>query len=216
MSAPCRRRDRTATGGKRDERPGQREVGDAEDHRIAHGPDIRHPKPEKCHVRGSAERNQTAGSGRRPAQSRRSRPHSGGRGKIGDQPREIELRARPVGGIESLVELGDVEAALRRGVAQTCRTPLPLSVGRQHREGHVQTLVGHGVAVDGMELFWSLVRLHGGPAPVRRFLPELIDLIWNRQIDPGKVFDLRLPLDQAAAGYQAMDQREAIKVLLHP
>ena len=51
---------------------------------------------------------------------------------------------------------------------------------------------------------------------MRRFLPELIDLIWNRRIDPGKVFDLELPLDQAAAGYQAMDQRQAIKVLLHP
>jgi len=51
---------------------------------------------------------------------------------------------------------------------------------------------------------------------VRRFLPELIDLIWNRQIDPGKVFDLELPLDQAATGYQAMDTRQAIKVLLHP
>ena len=51
---------------------------------------------------------------------------------------------------------------------------------------------------------------------MRRFLPELIDLIWNRQIDPGRVFDLQLPLEQAAAGYQAMDEREAIKVLLHP
>ena len=67
-----------------------------------------------------------------------------------------------------------------------------------------------------MELFWSLAHLHGGAAPVRRFLPELIDLIWNRQIDPGKVFDLQLPLDEAAAAYQAMDQRDAIKVLLHP
>lgn len=51
---------------------------------------------------------------------------------------------------------------------------------------------------------------------MRRFLPELIDLIWNRQIDPGRVFDLNLPLDQAAEGYQAMDERRAIKVLLHP
>jgi threonine dehydrogenase-like Zn-dependent dehydrogenase len=57
---------------------------------------------------------------------------------------------------------------------------------------------------------------HGGPAPVRRFLPELIDLIWNRQIDPGKVFDLSLPLEQAAEGYKAMDERRAIKVLLRP
>jgi threonine dehydrogenase-like Zn-dependent dehydrogenase len=83
--------------------------------------------------------------------------------------------------------------------------------------GHVGFVgVAHGVVLNGMDLFWSLVHLHGGPAPVRRFLPELIDLIWNRQINPGKVFDLQLPLDQAASGYQAMDQREAIKVLLHP
>jgi threonine dehydrogenase-like Zn-dependent dehydrogenase len=83
--------------------------------------------------------------------------------------------------------------------------------------GHVGFVgVAHGVTLDGMELFWSLVHVHGGPAPVRRFLPELIDLIWNRQVNPGKVFDLELPLDQAADGYRAMDQREAIKVLLRP
>jgi threonine dehydrogenase-like Zn-dependent dehydrogenase len=83
--------------------------------------------------------------------------------------------------------------------------------------GHVGFVgVAHGVAVDGMDLFWSLAHVHGGPAPVRRFLPELIDLISNRQINPGKVFDLQLPLDEAAAGYRAMDQREAIKVLLRP
>jgi threonine dehydrogenase-like Zn-dependent dehydrogenase len=55
-----------------------------------------------------------------------------------------------------------------------------------------------------------------GPAPVRRFLPELIDLVCNRRIDPGRVFDLSLPLEQAAEGYRAMDQRRAIKVLLRP
>ena len=83
--------------------------------------------------------------------------------------------------------------------------------------GHVGFVgVGHGVTLPGMELFWSLAHLHGGPAPVRRFLPELIDLIWNRQIHPGKVFDLELPLAQAAEGYDAMDQRRAIKVLLRP
>jgi threonine dehydrogenase-like Zn-dependent dehydrogenase len=83
--------------------------------------------------------------------------------------------------------------------------------------GHIGFVgVGHGVALPGMELFWSLVHLHGGPAPVRRFPPDLIDLIWKHQIDPGKVFDLELPLEQAAAAYQAMDQRDAIKVLLHP
>ena len=83
--------------------------------------------------------------------------------------------------------------------------------------GHVGFVgVAHDVAVPGMELFWGLVHLHGGPSPVRRFLPELIDLIWNRQIDPGKVFDVELPLDEAPAGYEAMDQRTAIKALLQP
>src|SRR4051794_22719207 len=76
--------------------------------------------------------------------------------------------------------------------------------------------VTHDVALPGMDLFWSLAHLHGGPAPVRRFLPELIDLIWNRQIEPGKVFDLELPLEEAAAGYEAMDERRAIKTLLRP
>ncbi len=74
--------------------------------------------------------------------------------------------------------------------------------------------VSHDVSLDGIELFFSGVHLHGGPAPVRRFLPELIQLIWDRTIDPGKVFDLTLPLDQAAEGYKAMDERRAIKVLL--
>jgi len=76
--------------------------------------------------------------------------------------------------------------------------------------------VAHGVELPGEELFFSHVHLHGGPAPVRRFLPELINLIWNRTINPGKVFDLELPLDQAAEGYRAMDERRAIKVLLRP
>lgn len=83
--------------------------------------------------------------------------------------------------------------------------------------GHVGYVgVSHGVELPGGELFFSGVHLHGGPAPVRRFLPELIDLIWNREIDPGKVFDLTLPLSQVADGYAAMDERRAIKVLLTP
>jgi threonine dehydrogenase-like Zn-dependent dehydrogenase len=83
--------------------------------------------------------------------------------------------------------------------------------------GHVGYVgVAHGVELPGAELFFSHVHLHGGPAPVRRFLPELIDLIGNREIDPGRVFDLSLPLEQAAEGYKAMDERRAIKALLHP
>jgi threonine dehydrogenase-like Zn-dependent dehydrogenase len=90
-------------------------------------------------------------------------------------------------------------------------------VARRVPGGHVGFVgVAQEVELPGMELFWSLVHLHGGPAPVRRFLPQLIDLIWDREIDPGKVFDLELSLDEAAAGYQAMDERRAIKALLRP
>ena len=76
--------------------------------------------------------------------------------------------------------------------------------------------VPHGVAIDGQELFYSHVRVQGGPAPVRRFLPKLIDLVWRREVDPGKVFDLELPLDRAAEAYAAMDSRRAVKALLRP
>jgi len=83
--------------------------------------------------------------------------------------------------------------------------------------GHVGYVgVPHGVELDGEKLFFSHVHLHGGPAPVRRFLPELVDLVWKREINPGKVFDLSLPLGQVADAYRAMDERRAIKVLLHP
>jgi threonine dehydrogenase-like Zn-dependent dehydrogenase len=83
--------------------------------------------------------------------------------------------------------------------------------------GHVGYVgVAHNVELPGQELFFSHVHLHGGPAPVRRFLPGLIELICNRDIDPGRVFDLTLPLDQAAEGYRAMDERRAIKTLLRP
>jgi threonine dehydrogenase-like Zn-dependent dehydrogenase len=83
--------------------------------------------------------------------------------------------------------------------------------------GHVGYVgVAHGVELPGEELFYSHTHLHGGPAPVRRFLPELIELVWNRQIDPGRVFDLALPLDHVPEGYAAMDERRAIKALLWP
>jgi threonine dehydrogenase-like Zn-dependent dehydrogenase len=76
--------------------------------------------------------------------------------------------------------------------------------------------VPHGVELDGEQLFFAHVHLHGGPAPVRRYLPTLIDLVWNRKINPGKVFDMTLPMDQTAQGYRAMDERRAIKSLLYP
>jgi threonine dehydrogenase-like Zn-dependent dehydrogenase len=86
------------------------------------------------------------------------------------------------------------------------------------RPGGFVSYVGvpHGVELDGTELFFAHVHLHGGPAPVRRYLPELINLVLNEKINSGKVFDLTLPLDQVAEGYRAMDERRAIKTLLRP
>jgi threonine dehydrogenase-like Zn-dependent dehydrogenase len=91
------------------------------------------------------------------------------------------------------------------------------AIGAARPGGYVSYVgVPHGVTLDGADLFFRHVHLHGGPAPVRRYLPELIDLVWKGTIEPGKVFDLTLPLDKVAEGYRAMDERRAIKALLRP
>jgi threonine dehydrogenase-like Zn-dependent dehydrogenase len=89
---------------------------------------------------------------------------------------------------------------------------------RSTRKGGSIGYVGvpHGAQLDEEQLFFTLVRLHGGPAPVRRYLPNLIKLVLERTINPGKVFDLVLPLHQVAEGYRAMDERRATKALLRP
>jgi threonine dehydrogenase-like Zn-dependent dehydrogenase len=74
--------------------------------------------------------------------------------------------------------------------------------------------VPHGVELKGEFLFFSQKNLLGGPAPVRRFLPHLIDLVLTRKINPGRVFDQVLPIADVADGYKAMDERRAIKTLL--
>ncbi len=87
-----------------------------------------------------------------------------------------------------------------------------------NRPGGFVSYVGvpHDVELDGEALFFAHVHLHGGPAPVRRYLPHLMDLVLNEKINPGKVFDLTLPVEQVAEGYRAMDERRAIKALLRP
>ena len=108
-------------------------------------------------------------------------------------------------GADSVLECVGTQESMRQAVRST-------------RPGGNVGFVGvpHQVAIDGEELFFSYVALRGGPAPVRRFLPDLIDRVLNGRIEPGKVFDLTLPLDQAAEGYRAMDERRAVKALLRP
>ena len=108
-------------------------------------------------------------------------------------------------GADSVLECVGTQESMRQAIFST-------------RKGGSLGYVGvpHGVELNVEELFYAHVRLHGGPAPVRRFLPELIDLVLKGKINPGKVFDLTLPLDQVAEGYRAMDERRAIKALLRP
>lgn len=74
--------------------------------------------------------------------------------------------------------------------------------------------VPHGVSFDGQQLFFRQQRMLGGPAPVRRFLPDLMERVLQSRIQPGKVFDLILPIAEVAEGYRAMDERRAIKTML--
>ncbi|WP_428966865.1 zinc-dependent alcohol dehydrogenase family protein [Micromonospora fluostatini] len=89
------------------------------------------------------------------------------------------------------------------------------AVGATRGGGHLGYVgVNYDVTIPGIQLFFAGIHTLGGPAPVRRYLPELIRMIWDRTIDPGLVFDLTLPLERAAEGYRAMDERRATKVLL--
>ena len=89
------------------------------------------------------------------------------------------------------------------------------AIGATRGGGHLGYVgVNYEVNIPGIQMFFAGIHTQGGPAPVRRFLPDLIQLIWDRKIDPGKVFDVTLPLEEAAEGYKAMDERRATKVLL--
>jgi threonine dehydrogenase-like Zn-dependent dehydrogenase len=134
--------------------------------------------------------------------------------------------AREFGATDIVTERGDEGAAKIRELTKGIGADSVLEcVGTQEsmwqaisatRPGGFVSYVGvpHGVSLDGAKLFFTHVHLHGGPAPVRRYLPKLIDLVLSGAINPGKVFDLTLPLDQVAKGYRAMDERRAIKTLL--
>ena len=108
-------------------------------------------------------------------------------------------------GADSVLECVGTQQSMMQAIQSTRRGGFVGYVG-----------VPHGVELNGEQLFFAHIHLHGGPAPVRRYLPDLIKLVWDRKIDPGKVFDVTLPLDQVAEAYRAMDERRAIKTLLRP
>jgi threonine dehydrogenase-like Zn-dependent dehydrogenase len=136
--------------------------------------------------------------------------------------------AREFGATDIVTERGDEGIArikeLTRGVGADAvlecvgtQESMKQAIGATRPGGSVGYVgVPHGVSLEGEELFYTHVRLHGGPAPVRRYLPHLIDLVLNDRVNPGKVFDQTLPLDQVAEAYRAMDERRAIKTLLRP
>jgi threonine dehydrogenase-like Zn-dependent dehydrogenase len=136
--------------------------------------------------------------------------------------------ARDFGGTDIVTERGDEGVArikeLTKGIGadsvlECVGTPESMmqAINSTRPGGYIGYVgVPHGVSLDGEQLFFAHVHLHGGPAPVRRYLPELIKLVLDRTINPGKVFDLTLPMNRVAEGYRAMDERRAIKTLLHP
>ena len=136
--------------------------------------------------------------------------------------------AREFGATDIVTERGDEGVArikdLTNGIGADAvlecvgtQESMKQAIGSTRKGGYVSYVgVPHGVQLEGQELFFAHVHLHGGPAPVRRFLPKLIDLVLNGKVSPGKVFDLTLPLEQVAEGYRAMDERRAIKTLLCP
>jgi len=123
-------------------------------------------------------------------------------------------------GDEGIARIKDMTGGLGADCVLECvgtQESMKQAIGSARKGGYVSYVgVPHGVQLDGQSLFFAHVHLHGGPAPVRRFLPKLIELVLNGKIDPGRVFDLTLPLAQVAEGYRAMDERRAIKTLLQP
>jgi len=140
--------------------------------------------------------------------------------------KQRQALALEYGATDIVAERGDAGVAQIKAITQGVGADSVLEcVGTQEsmqqalqvaRPGSMVGFVGvpHGVEFNGQSLFFAQVGMLGGPAPVRRFLPQLMDLVLTRQINPGKVFDQQLPLADVAEGYRAMDERRAIKTLL--
>lgn len=141
---------------------------------------------------------------------------------------ERQTLARAFGATDIVTERGDAGVAAVKALTGGLGAPsvveavgtqesMAQAIGSTRPGGHLGFVgVSHDVVLPGIDLFLAQIHMIGGPAPVRRFLPDLVERIWDGRIEPGRVFDLALPLDKAAEGYRAMDERRATKVLLTP
>jgi threonine dehydrogenase-like Zn-dependent dehydrogenase len=137
--------------------------------------------------------------------------------------------ARAFGATDIVAERGDEGVAavkeLLGGIGADCvleAVGTKESMDQAIRSTRPGGMVGYvGVPNGGPELpvrtlFSDNIGVNGGVAPVRNYIEELLPDVWSGAIDPGRVFDLELPLSEAAEAYAAMDERRAIKVLLRP
>jgi threonine dehydrogenase-like Zn-dependent dehydrogenase len=134
--------------------------------------------------------------------------------------------AREFGATDIVAERGDaateaitamtdgigVDAALECvGTNQSMATAFAIA-----RPGSVVGAIGapHDVQVPIDTVIFRNVGLRGGVAPVRRYLPELLEDVLAGHINPGRVFDFETDLEGIAGAYRAMDERRAVKALV--
>ena len=116
---------------------------------------------------------------------------------------------------EAVLQLTDgvgVDASLECvGTGQSMATALSVA-----RPGASVGYVGvpHGVEIPVNTIFYRNIGVRGGPSPVRRYIPELLDDVLEGRIQPGRVFDFETDLDHITEAYAAMDERRAVKSLL--
>jgi len=117
-------------------------------------------------------------------------------------PQVIEMTA---GGADAVLECVGTEEAINLAVNTT-------------RPGGTVGFVGapHGGQIPLGRMFSYNIGLRGGLAPARAYLPELLEDVLAGRLDPSPVLDLTVNLAEVASGYAAMDQRQAIKVMVRP
>ena len=125
-----------------------------------------------------------------------------------------EARRRLSGSVSSPTALASTLFLSASGLEQSMHTAISIA-----RPGGAVGRVGvpQEETIPGSEpALYNNVMVGGGPAPVRVYIEELLPDVLEGRIDPGRVFDRTISLDQVPGGYRAMNEREAIKVMVKP